>query len=62
MMLRKLKMNSDVDDCGGKKFKHGYDGACGRVWHRLRLVGVWTQAVGFMLVRLTGKYVITLYL
>jgi hypothetical protein len=49
-MREKLKLNSDDGDSGGKKCKRGYGG----VWRSLRLAGVWSQAVGFVLVRLAG--------
>jgi hypothetical protein len=47
---KKLKLTSDGGDSGGKKCKWGY----GRVWWCVRLAGVWSQAVGFVLVRLAG--------
>jgi hypothetical protein len=49
-MRKKLKLSSDGGDCGSKKNKRDY---CG-VWRTLRLVGVWSQAVGFVLMRLAG--------
>jgi hypothetical protein len=41
-------------ESGSKKYKRGYGGAYDGVWWSLRLVGVWSQAVGFVLVRLAG--------
>jgi hypothetical protein len=35
------------------KFKRGYGGVYGMVWPSLRFAGVWSQAVGFLFVRLT---------
>jgi hypothetical protein len=32
----------------------GYEGACDLVWQTLRLEGVWSQVVGFVLMRLAG--------
>jgi hypothetical protein len=49
-MRKKRKLASDGGDSGSKKCKRGYGG----VWRSLRLAGVWSQAVGFMLVRLAG--------
>jgi hypothetical protein len=51
-MRKKLKLSSDGGDSGSKKCKRGYDGAYGGIWRSLRLAGVWSQAVGFVLVRL----------
>jgi hypothetical protein len=51
---KKLKLISDGSDCGSKKRKRGYGGTYGEVWWSLRLTGVWTQAVDFVLVRLAG--------
>jgi hypothetical protein len=45
-MWKKLKLSSYDGDSGGKKCKQGY----GWVWHSLHLAGVWTQAIGFVLV------------
>jgi hypothetical protein len=53
-MWKKLKLISDNGNSGSKKFKSGYGGAYGGVWRSLRLTGVWSQAVGFVLVRLAG--------
>jgi hypothetical protein len=47
---KKLKLRSD----SGKKCKRGYGGAYDGVWRSLLLVGVWSQAVGFVLVRFKG--------
>jgi hypothetical protein len=49
-----MKLSSDSGDSGSKKFKRGYDAACGGVWRSLRLAEVWRQTVGFVLVRLGG--------
>jgi hypothetical protein len=51
---KKFKLSSDGGDSGGKECKRGYGGAYGVVWRSLRLVGVWSQAVGFVLVHLAG--------
>jgi hypothetical protein len=53
-MRKKLKLISDDGVSGGKKCKRGYCGAYGGVWRSLRLAGVWSQAVGFVLVLLAG--------
>jgi hypothetical protein len=53
-MQKKLKLSCDSGDSGSKKCKRGYGGAYGGVWQSLRLAGVWSQAVGFVLVRLAG--------
>jgi hypothetical protein len=50
----KLKLISDSGDSGRKKSKRGYGGAYGGVWLSPRLAGVWSLAVGFVLVRLAG--------
>jgi hypothetical protein len=48
------KLSSDSGDSGKRRCKRGYGGAYGGVWRSLRLAGVWSQAVGFVLVRLGG--------
>jgi hypothetical protein len=53
-MRKKIKLISDGGDSGSKKCKRGCGGAYGGVWRSLLLVGVWSQAVGLLLVRLTG--------
>jgi hypothetical protein len=53
-LRKKLKLSSDGGDSGSKKYKRGYGGADDGVWQNLRLAGVWSQAVGFVLVRLAG--------
>jgi hypothetical protein len=53
-MRKKLKLSSDGGDSGSKKCKRGFGGVCVWVWWSLRLEGVWSQAVGFVLVRLAG--------
>jgi hypothetical protein len=54
-MRKKLKLSSDGGDSTSKKCKPGYGGAYGGVWRSLPLAGVWSQAAGFVLVRLTGN-------
>jgi hypothetical protein len=49
-MRKKFKLISDGGDSGSKKCKRG----CGGVWRSVRLARVWSQAVGFVLVRLAG--------
>jgi hypothetical protein len=44
-MRKKLKLSSDGGDSCSKKCKQGYSGAYG---------GVWSQAVDFLLVHLSG--------
>jgi hypothetical protein len=53
-MWKKFKLSYNGDDSGSNKSKRGYDGAYGGVWRSLRLTGVWSQAVGFVLVRFAG--------
>jgi hypothetical protein len=53
-LRRKLKLSSDSGDSGRKKCKRGYGGAYGGVCQSLCLTGVWSQAVGFVLVHLAG--------
>jgi hypothetical protein len=53
-MRKILKLSPDGGDSGSKKCKRGYGGAYGGVWRSLRLMIVWSQAVGFVLVRLVG--------
>jgi hypothetical protein len=55
---KKLKLSSDSGDTGSKKCKRGCGGAYGGVWPSLRLVGVWNQVVGFVLVRLARIYIL----
>jgi hypothetical protein len=45
-IAEKIKLISDVGDCGSKKYKEGYGG----VWLSYRLAGVGSDAVGFVLV------------
>jgi hypothetical protein len=47
---KKFKLNSVSDDSGRKKCKR----RCGGVWRSLCLAGIWSQAVGFVLLRLAG--------
>jgi hypothetical protein len=49
-----MKLRSDGGDSGSKKCKRGYGGAYGVVWRSLHVAGFWSQAVGFVLVRLAG--------
>jgi hypothetical protein len=49
-----LKLSSEGGDCGSKKYERGYGSAYGGVWRILRVAGVWSQAGGFVLVRLAG--------
>jgi hypothetical protein len=49
-----MKLSSDGGDCGSRKRKRGCGGAYGVVWRSLLLAAVWSQAVGFVLVRLAG--------
>jgi hypothetical protein len=51
---KKLKLSSDGGDAGSEKCKRCCDGAYGGVWRSLLLTGVWSQSVGFVLVRLAG--------
>jgi hypothetical protein len=51
---KKLKLHSDGGDSGSKKYKRRYVDAYVEVWRSLRLAGVWSEAVGFVLVRLAG--------
>jgi hypothetical protein len=53
---KQLKLSSDSGDSGSKKCRLGYGDACGGVWRSLRLGGVWSQAVGFVLVRFTSVW------
>jgi hypothetical protein len=53
-MRKKLKLTSDDGCSASNKCKRGYGGAYGGVWRSLRLADVWSQAVGFVLVRLAG--------
>jgi hypothetical protein len=52
--LKKLHLRSDGGESGSKKFKRGNGDAYGGVWRSLRLAGIWSQAVGFVMVRLAG--------
>jgi hypothetical protein len=53
-MRKNLKLSSDGGDFGRKKCKRGCGGAYGGVWRSLRLAGIWSKAVCFVLVRLAG--------
>jgi hypothetical protein len=53
-MRKKLKLSSEGGDSGSKKCKRGYGDAYDGVWQSLRLAGVWSQAVRFVLVLLAG--------
>jgi hypothetical protein len=47
-MRKKLKLSSDGGNSGSKVWKRSYGGDNGGEW-RLLLVGVWSQAAGFVL-------------
>jgi hypothetical protein len=47
-----FKLSSDDGNSGSEKCKRDYGGSYGQVWYSLCLVGVWSQAVGFVLVHL----------
>jgi hypothetical protein len=47
-------LSSDGGDSGSKKCKRRCGSTYCGVWRSLRLAGVWSQAVGFVLVRLAG--------
>jgi hypothetical protein len=49
-MRKKYKFSSDGGESGSKKYKIGYGG----VWQSQLFSGVWSQTVGFVLVRLVG--------
>jgi hypothetical protein len=51
---KKMNLSSDGGDCGSRKCERGCCGAYGEVWRCLRLAGAWSQAVGFVLLRLAG--------
>jgi hypothetical protein len=53
-MRKELKLIFDGGEFGSKEWKRGYGGAYGADWRSLRLAGVLSQAVGFVLVRLAG--------
>jgi hypothetical protein len=53
-MRKKLKLSSDGGDFADNKSRRGYGDANEGVWRSLRLAGVWSQAVGFVLARLGG--------
>jgi hypothetical protein len=53
-MRKKLKLSSEGGDSGNTKCKRGYCGAL-LCLANLRLVGVWSQAVGFVFVRFAVK-------
>jgi hypothetical protein len=53
-MPKKLKLISEDNDSGSKKYKRGHGGAYGGIWRSLFLAEVWSQAVGFVLERLAG--------
>jgi hypothetical protein len=48
-MRKKLTLSSEVGYSGSKKYKLGYGGAYGVARRSLRFVGVWSQAVSFVL-------------
>jgi hypothetical protein len=47
-MWKKIELSSDSGESGRKKRKRGYD----KERRSLHLAGVWSQAIGFVLVRL----------
>jgi hypothetical protein len=49
-----MKLVSDGGDCGSRKLKLSYGNACDGIWRSLHLAGDWSQAVGFVLMRLAG--------
>jgi hypothetical protein len=51
---KKIKLCSDGGDSGSKKYKRDFGGVYGGIWRSLFLAGVWSQVVGFVLVRLAG--------
>jgi hypothetical protein len=51
-----LKLSSDSGDSGVKNCNRGCGGAYGEVWRSMRLAGVWSQAVGFLLVRFVALW------
>jgi hypothetical protein len=53
-MRKKIKLISDSGDSGSKICIRGCVGACGGIQYRLRLAEVWSQAIGFVLVRLAS--------
>jgi hypothetical protein len=55
-MRKTRKLCSEDGSCDGNKCKRGSGGAHGGVQRSLRLVefGVWSQAVGFVLLHLEG--------
>jgi hypothetical protein len=52
---KRLKLSSDGGDSGNKKCKRGCGGAYGGIRRSLRLAGVWSHAISFVLVRLVGS-------
>jgi hypothetical protein len=51
---KKIERSSDGGVSGGKKCKQCYGCTYGGVWLSLRLAGVCSQAIGFVLVHLAG--------
>jgi hypothetical protein len=51
---KKLELSSDCGDSSNMKYKGGNGGAYGWVWRSLRLAGIWSHVVGFVLVCLAG--------
>jgi hypothetical protein len=51
-MRRKLKLILGGGNSCNRNCKLGCGGACGGVWRRLRLVGIWSKAVDFQLLRI----------
>jgi hypothetical protein len=55
VIRKKMELRSDSGGhSGSKKCKRGYGGAYGGVWRSLRLAGVWSETVGFVLLRFAG--------
>jgi hypothetical protein len=57
-MPKKLKLSFGGGESVSKKCKRRYYGVYGAVWRCLPLAGVWSQEVGFMLVRLIGVWLL----
>jgi hypothetical protein len=52
-MRKQFKANSDGGDSNSKKCSEGYGAASGGFWLILRLAGMWSQAVYFVVACLT---------
>jgi hypothetical protein len=53
-MRKKMKLISDCGDSVSKECKRCFGGVYRAAWWSLRVAGVWSQAVGFALLRLVG--------